>query len=83
MIPQLLWLALLFQPSPDPLLAAIRQVESGNQLWVIGDGGESVGCYQIGRAYWQDGCEYAGVNWPYAWALLPPRALGSFFWRRN
>jgi len=38
-----------------PLLDAIRQVESGGRTGeIIGDGGRSLGPYQIQRPYWQD-----------------------------
>lgn len=41
-------------PSPRPLLDAIRQVESGGNVNAVGDGGRSIGPYQIQRAYWLD-----------------------------
>ena len=47
------------------LFDAIRQVESGGGRRVLGDGGRSRGPYQIGRAYWQDACEYGGLRWRY------------------
>lgn len=37
-----------------PLFDAIRQVESGGNDNAVGDGGRSIGPYQIQRAYWQD-----------------------------
>ena len=40
------------QPS-EPLLDAIRQVESGGRD-LTGDGGRAIGPYQIHRRYWQD-----------------------------
>lgn len=76
----LCWLALFLQPSPDVLFAAIRHVESGNNLFALGDGGDSVGCYQIGQAYWQDGCEYGGVDWDYGLALIPRYAEQTMRW---
>jgi hypothetical protein len=39
----------------EPLLAAMRQVESGGDDHAVGDGGRSKGPYQISRAYWIDG----------------------------
>lgn len=43
-----------------PLLDAIRIVETGGQAdpaGAVGDGGRSLGPYQISRAYWLDACE--------------------------
>jgi hypothetical protein len=37
-----------------PLFDAIRQVESGGNPNAVGDGGRSIGPYQIQRAYWRD-----------------------------
>ena len=84
MIPQVLWLALLFQPSPEPLFAAIRQVESAQNCSAVGDGGRSLGCYQISQAYWADACDYAGYDWPYQWVWLPPKAeqVMRWYWAR-
>ena len=48
-----------------PLFDAIRQVESGGRDNAVGDGGKSVGPYQIGRAYWADGCKQGNVKWDY------------------
>jgi len=39
----------------ERLLAAIRQVESGGDPAAVGDGGRSLGAYQISLAYWADG----------------------------
>lgn len=39
-----------------PLLDAIMRVESGGDCNAIGDGGSSIGPYQIGKAYWIDAC---------------------------
>ena len=41
------------QPN-DRLLDAIRQVESGGDCGLVGDGGKAIGPYQIHREYWQD-----------------------------
>lgn len=46
------------------LLDAIRSVESSGDNEAVGDDGEAVGPYQIHRAYWQDGTEHLGVDWP-------------------
>lgn len=40
------------------LLDAIKQVESGGNAHAIGDGGASIGAYQIGRAYFKDAVEF-------------------------
>ena len=47
------------------LYDAIRMVESGGDDNAVGDGGKSKGPYQIGRLYWADACEFAGVVWDY------------------
>jgi hypothetical protein len=47
------------------LLAAIRQVESGNDSGKIGDKGLARGAYQIHESYWRDGCKAGGVKWDY------------------
>lgn len=46
-------------PSLTPrLLDAIRQVESGGNDRLIGDGGKAIGPYQIHKVYWQDAIEH-------------------------
>ena len=42
---------------------AVRQVESAGQAAAVGDGGRSLGAYQIQRDYWADACEAGGVDW--------------------
>jgi hypothetical protein len=37
-----------------PFFDAVRQVESGGNPNAVGDGGASLGPYQIQRAYWRD-----------------------------
>ena len=49
----------------EPLLDAIRQVESGGDCNAVGDGGKAIGPYQIHRDYWTDGTSFLGVEWPY------------------
>jgi hypothetical protein len=47
------------------LLDAIRTVESGGRADLVGDGGRSIGPYQIQRAYWSDAgvpCRYEQVR---------------------
>lgn len=58
------------EPLPEPqdysvmdrFLDAIRHVETGGEpnggIGAIGDGGASLGPYQISRAYWQDAVEH-------------------------
>jgi len=52
------WIGLYAQAANvRPLLDAIRKVETGNHpdpKNALGDGGRSLGPYQISRAYWQD-----------------------------
>ena len=40
------------------LFAAIMMVESGGDVNAVGDGGRSLGPYQIGRAYWTDARQF-------------------------
>jgi hypothetical protein len=62
MISALLFVVLAVSPPPPgfdarPLFEAIRQVETGGEedpVNAIGDGGASIGPYQIQKAYWQD-----------------------------
>ncbi len=68
---------------------AIRIVESGEDDWAVGDGGKSRGPYQIGRAYWKDGCEYGGVlghpEWDYdlfVWSRPKVEQVMKWYWRR-
>ena len=42
------------RPNLRPLLDAICWVESRGRANAVGDGGRSIGPYQIQRAYWQD-----------------------------
>jgi hypothetical protein len=56
------------------LIPALIQVESGGRADAIGDGGKAAGVLQIHKAYWEDGCKAAGVNWPYSWAKKPDKA---------
>lgn len=80
------------RPSVRPLLNAIRQVESGGRTGeIIGDGGRSLGPYQIQRPYWQDSGvpgKYRDVRRPeYAekvmlayWQRYCPTALARGDW---
>lgn len=73
-------------PSSDlrDLLNAIRHVETGthqNPVEAVGDGGRSLGPYQISRAYWRD----SGVPGRYEWvrnAAYAERVVLSY-WRRH
>ena len=83
----LIWLTLYLQPSPDVLFTATRFVETGgseNNLNALGDGGVSLGMYQISEAYWQDGCEHGGVDWDYSLCLIPRYAeqVMRWYWDR-
>ena len=42
----------------EELLRAIAKVESNGDVNAVGDGGQSIGKYQIKRAYYQDAVEY-------------------------
>lgn len=50
--------ALANDPDLDDFFYAIGTVESGHDDEAIGDGGASIGRYQIQRAYWQDAIEF-------------------------
>ena len=64
------------------LLAAIRQVESKGDDNAVGDGGDSIGPYQIQLPYWTDGGGDAGRYRLDAWFAdrCTPIILG--YWRR-
>jgi len=47
------------------LYAAIKEVETGGGI-KPGDQGMSNGPYQIQRAYWEDACQYGGLDWEYS-----------------
>mgnify|MGYP006274859625 CR=1 FL=1 len=40
------------------LLDAIRQVESGGDCSLVGDGGKAIGPYQIHQSYWADAVQH-------------------------
>lgn len=44
--------------SVDQFLAALGQVESGNNDAAVGDGGAALGRYQIHQSYWQDAVDH-------------------------
>jgi len=51
----------------------------------VGDGGASRGPYQIGMAYWTDGCQTAGVRWDYlslVWSRPHCETVIKAYWRR-
>ena len=48
-----------------PLFDAMFEYESELGEELFGDDGTSRGPYHIGRAYWQDACEYGGQTWIY------------------
>jgi len=46
------------------LLEAIKAVESGGKQYPkAGDGGKSIGRFQVQAGYWKDATEYGGVHW--------------------
>ena len=58
----------------ERLLDAIARIESHGDPKAVGDGGRALGVYQIHRAYWQDGTELLGVDWPHRDATDPKKA---------
>ena len=84
MIP--LTLATTAPPASDlrHLLDAIRQVETGGEsdpANAVGDGGRSLGPYQITRAYWRD----SGVPGQYQWVRNKAYAerVMIAYWQRH
>ena len=47
------------------VLAAIRIVESNDDPNAVGDGGDSIGCYQIQKCYWLDAKEFSDLDGTY------------------
>ena len=47
------------------VLAAIRIVESNDDPNAVGDGGDSIGCYQIQKCYWLDAKEFSDLGGTY------------------
>lgn len=56
---------------PTKLLDAIATVESSNQATVVGDGGKSVGMYQLGKLYIDDVNNIYGTTYKYSDRLNP------------
>jgi hypothetical protein len=56
------------------LLPVLAQVESNNNPNAVGDGGKAIGIYQIHAEYWEDGCNFKQVDWPYDWAKRPNKS---------
>jgi len=56
------------------LLPILAQVESNNNPNAVGDNGKALGLYQIHAGYWEDGCNFLEVDWPYGWAKKPKYA---------
>jgi len=64
---------------------AIRLVESGGADNAVGDLGTSRGGFQIGMAYWRDGCEAGGVQWDYlslVWSRPHCEYIMHSYWKR-
>lgn len=70
--------------SRGELLDAIAQVESHGDDQAVNQREGALGRYQIRAAYWQDGCEYARVNWPHSDAHDPrlAEAIMAAYWLR-
>jgi len=67
------------------LFRAIAYVESKCDPRAVGDDGRSRGMYQIGRAYWQDACEYGGLDWEYdalVWSRPHCERIMLWYWKR-
>lgn len=47
------------------VLTAIRIVESNDDPNAVGDGGDSIGCYQIQKCYWLDAKEFSDLDGTY------------------
>jgi hypothetical protein len=58
----------------EQLLDAIARIESHGNANAVGDGGRALGAYQIRRAYWEDGTQLLGVDWPHRDATDPKKA---------
>jgi len=58
----------------ERLLDAIARIESHGNPNAVGDGGRALGVFQIHRAYWEEGTELLGVNWPHRDATDPKKA---------
>ena len=58
----------------ERLLDAIARIESHGDPNAVGDGGRALGVYQIHRAYWEEGTELLGVDWPHRDATDPKKA---------
>ena len=89
MIPTCFLLVALIGGPPDDgwerFFAAIRQEESRNGQDLVGDGGDSLGPMHIGRAYFQDACEYGKVRWDYTrvvWSEPHCRQIMRWYWQR-
>ena len=76
-------------PDNYNIFIAIRQVESNGDDRAIGDGGRSLGPYQISRAYWQDANEHlerrGRRTYDYdtlVWDSLTSEIIMSAYWDR-
>ena len=58
----------------ERLLDAIARIESHCDPNAVGDSGRALGAYQIHHAYWQDGTELLGADWPHRDAADPKKA---------
>ena len=65
--------------------ATAQKESSNNPNVAAGDNGRSRGMYQIGRDFWIDGCEGAGVQIPYETGVQDPatcRIIIRGYWRK-
>lgn len=76
-------------PESYNIFIAIRQVESSGDDHAVGDGGRSLGPYQISRPYWQDANEHLERHgrrtYDYdtgVWCSLTSEIIMSAYWHR-
>ena len=59
------WQAQTQEPDLTEFFHALAEVESNHNDDAIGDGGASIGRYQIQHAYWYDATEFSGLGGRY------------------
>ena len=74
-----------YKLSVDLFFLAIRTKESSDGQFLVGDGGASLGPYQIQKPYWNDACEYGGVFWDYNTLVYSDahcKQVMEWYWKR-
>jgi len=56
------WYAGQGEPDLDAFFLALAEVESGHDDAAVGDGGASIGRYQIQKPYWRDAVEFSDIG---------------------